>query len=103
MKAGIPGQKPNQTSVRRYFGFVVLAAIIAFVLLSAAVYGRGATMLTVLVIAGLLAYFLPTFVAAGLGKRNTVAIFALNLLLGWTAIGWIVSLVWSLTAEQPVR
>ena len=33
-------------------------------------------------------------------KANTIAIFALNLLLGWTFIGWIVSLVWSLTSEK---
>ena len=45
-------------------------------------------------------YFLPTIVARH--KRNATAIFALNLLLGWTLIGWIVSLVWSLT-KDPER
>jgi hypothetical protein len=29
-----------------------------------------------------------------------VAIFALNLLLGWTLLGWFAALVWSLTAVQ---
>ena len=50
---------------------------------------------------GLLLYFLPTIIAASRSKRNTLAICALNLLLGWTALGWIVSLVWALTAEAP--
>lgn len=45
-------------------------------------------------------YFLPTIIAAIRGKANTLAIFALNLLLGWTFVGWVVAFVWSLTAEQ---
>jgi hypothetical protein len=49
------------------------------------------------VLIGLALYFLPTLI--GLRKRNAGAIFALNLLLGWTLIGWIVALVWALTAE----
>ena len=44
----------------------------------------------------LAAYFLPYIIADHRKKRNTKAIFALNLLLGWTVIGWIVCLVWSL-------
>ncbi|MDA3806564.1 MAG: superinfection immunity protein [Thiomicrorhabdus sp.] len=42
-------------------------------------------------------YFVPAMVAMSKGHQNTGAIFALNLLTGWTGIGWIVSLVWSLT------
>jgi uncharacterized BrkB/YihY/UPF0761 family membrane protein len=41
-------------------------------------------------------YFLPTIVAFRRQKRDCVAIGALNLLLGWTLIGWAVSLVWAL-------
>lgn len=43
-------------------------------------------------------YFLPSIV--GRQKRNFGAIFALNLLLGWTVIGWVVALVWALTKEN---
>jgi len=46
-------------------------------------------------------YFIPTIIALGRGKQNAVAIFALNLLLGWTFVGWVVSFVWSLT-NDPV-
>jgi hypothetical protein len=42
-------------------------------------------------------YFLPTFVSVR--KRNAGAIFALNLLLGWTLLGWVVALVWALTKD----
>jgi hypothetical protein len=44
-------------------------------------------------------YFLPTLI--GHEKDNAVAIFVLNLLLGWTIIGWIVALVWALTVDTP--
>lgn len=47
-------------------------------------------------------YFLPTIIAIARRKRNGGAIFTLNFLLGWTLIGWIVSLVWSVTYEAPV-
>ena len=42
-------------------------------------------------------YFLPTLVAVNVKRKNSAAIFALNLLLGWTGLGWVVSLVWRLT------
>jgi hypothetical protein len=56
----------------------------------------------ILLMTGCLAiYFLPTF--CGMKKRNAGAIFALNLLLGWTLVGWVVSLVWALTVEAPTH
>jgi hypothetical protein len=54
--------------------------------------------LVIIVVLGLAVYFLPTMI--GLRKRNAGAIFALNLLLGWTLVGWVVSLVWALTKED---
>jgi Superinfection immunity protein len=44
-------------------------------------------------------YFLPTIIASRRKKRNTVAIFALNFLLGWTLVGWAVALVWALAYD----
>ncbi|WP_342594520.1 superinfection immunity protein [Salinicola lusitanus] len=45
-------------------------------------------------------YLLPTIIAAARHKRNVVAIGALNILLGWTLIGWVVALVWSLMHDK---
>jgi hypothetical protein len=45
-------------------------------------------------------YFLPSIV--GRNKRNVAAIFLLNLLVGWTVIGWIVALIWALSVDTPV-
>ncbi|XBQ15827.1 MAG: superinfection immunity protein [Oceanicaulis sp.] len=42
-------------------------------------------------------YFLPAFIAALRAHPDHLAIFFLNLFLGWTLIGWVVSLVWAVT------
>jgi len=51
---------------------------------------------------GFLFYFLPSILAIARHKRDTTAILLLNLFLGWTAIGWIVALVWALKQDYPV-
>jgi hypothetical protein len=45
-------------------------------------------------------YMLPTVVAWQRSHHQTMAIGAVNLLLGWTLLGWIVALVWALTAVR---
>lgn len=47
-------------------------------------------------------YFLPSIIAFGRSKRDSGAILVLNLLLGWTAIGWVIALVWALKEDAPV-
>lgn len=49
-----------------------------------------------------LGYMLPWMVAALRGKSNHVAILVLNLLLGWTVIGWVIALVMACTSHQVV-
>jgi hypothetical protein len=51
---------------------------------------------------GFVFYFLPSIIAAARSKRDLVSIFILNFLLGWTAIGWVVALVWALKTDVPV-
>jgi Superinfection immunity protein len=48
-------------------------------------------------------YFVPTVEAARLRHYNFGAIFMTNLLLGWTVLGWIVALIWSMTKPPPER
>ena len=45
-------------------------------------------------------YMLPWAIAAVRGKANTWTIFWVNLLLGWTVIGWIVALVMSIREHR---
>jgi len=48
---------------------------------------------------GLVLYFLPAIVAFARSRRDTRRILLLNFLLGWTAIGWVVALVWALKQD----
>ncbi len=58
----------------------------------------------IFIIVGAIFYFIPSIIALMRGKSNTVAIIALNLFLGWSIVGWVVSLVWSLSSEvSPAR
>jgi hypothetical protein len=45
-------------------------------------------------------YLLPSFIAATREHKNAIPIFLTNLFLGWTLIGWVISLVWSATAQE---
>ena len=42
-------------------------------------------------------YLLPTIMAFNMQHHNAAAITALNVLLGWTLIGWALAFVWALT------
>ena len=44
-------------------------------------------------------YFLPAVI--GIKRRNKIAILVLNLLLGWTVIGWIAVLIWAVREDEP--
>ena len=48
------------------------------------------------IIIGFMIYFFPTWAAYKLDRKNVVPIFVLNLTLGWTGLGWIGALIWSL-------
>ena len=45
-----------------------------------------------------LLYFLPTII--GRHKRDAAGIFLVNLLFGWTVIGWVIALIWACTGEN---
>ena len=40
-------------------------------------------------------YFLPFLIALIRNHTDSMAIFVLNLFLGWTFFGWVVALVWA--------
>jgi uncharacterized membrane protein len=48
-------------------------------------------------------HFLPTFIAVTRRTKNRVAIFVLNLLTGWTGLGWIGSLIWACVDKREVQ
>jgi hypothetical protein len=46
-----------------------------------------------------LLYLLPSLVAVFRGVRRSNGLVLLNLLLGWTVLGWIGALIWAVQAE----
>jgi hypothetical protein len=57
--------------------------------------GMREAVILVLVGAMFLVYFLPTITGKIRGHNSLLAIFVLNLFLGWTFLGWVLSLVWA--------
>ena len=50
----------------------------------------------ILLLIGLAFYFLPTIVACMRDRASDAgAVFLVNLLLGWTVVGWVVSFIWA--------
>jgi len=56
--------------------------------------------LTILV---LVIYFLPGIIALHRWHNNGTPILVCNLFLGWTFLGWVGSLIWSLTDNVKER
>jgi len=50
---------------------------------------------------GFVLYFLPAIIAFARNKRDTTSILLLNFFLGWTAIGWVIALVWAVKTDVP--
>jgi hypothetical protein len=73
--------------------FLIVLLLLGLVLGLIAVAGPGSLVLLL----GIVIYFIPSMV--GSQKRNAGAIFLLNLLLGWTLIGWVGALVWAATQD----
>ncbi len=57
----------------------------------------------VLAVAGglLWLFLLPITIASRRRHRNLLGITLLNLLLGWTGIGWVMALIWSVHVDRP--
>lgn len=55
----------------------------------------GVFLLIITLMICLFLYMLPTLISYYNKDKNTAWIFVLNLLLGWSTIGWIVALIWA--------
>ncbi len=56
--------------------------------------------ITFIIVLALFGYFIPTMIAILRKKKNTLAIFLLNLLLGYTLVGWLIALIWAVMYED---
>jgi hypothetical protein len=49
---------------------------------------------------GLALYLLPTIIVIARRKKKILGPVLVNVLLGWTFIGWIVALIWACLVEE---
>lgn len=55
------------------------------------------------ILPSLAVYFIPTIVAIVRHARNVLSIVLLNILGGWTFVGWIIALIWSIRDERQAN
>lgn len=56
----------------------------------------------VLLLIGAVAYLLPALIASQRKHANSTPICLVNILFGWTLLGWVVALIWATTSNVKV-
>lgn len=77
---------------------ICLGIIAGALAMSSASLGLG-----VFLFLGAFLYFAPSVVAFERDQDNATAILALNLLLGWLLIPWVIALVWALSNKRAPK
>lgn len=85
-----PGKMPG-----RWLAWSVIIISIAI----GAIYGWNSGVMIAALFAQLI-YLLPAFLAYGRIHPQRHAILVINLFLGWSVIGWIAALVWSVSSSR---
>ena len=62
-------------------------------------FGELGLFVLVTLLVGVVLYFLPTIIVVKRQSASVTPVVLVNLLLGWTIIGWIIALIWSLSAK----
>ncbi len=63
----------------------------------------GLLFILLFVFIGAAVYFLPSIVAFARNVETALGVFVVNLFLGWTLLGWVVSLAWAVSAPAARR
>jgi hypothetical protein len=59
--------------------------------------------LIILILPSLAIYFVPTIIAVARRTRNALGIVLLNIFAGWTFLGWVAALVWSIVDQRQAQ
>ena len=59
--------------------------------------------LTTYAIVIIAAFFFPTLFAILRGHKRTIGVFILNIVVGWTGLGWILLLAYALLSEAKAQ
>ena len=101
----MPPRPTNVTGERCSFGGYIAGMILRLITQNAEPQfrytGGGVPKGGVMIVALVLLYFLPSMLAFAGGKRRKWKIVTVNVLAGWTIIGWIVSMIMNWAYETP--
>ena len=56
----------------------------------------------ILLVVGAILYFVPTGLAWWMHVKSVRTIFYVNLVFGWTIVGWIVALMWAMAERNEL-
>jgi hypothetical protein len=103
----LAGYRMNSNPQGNYFGQwggYAVAAIISVITIIFFISSSPRTGLYDVLLFSLLlcVYMLPTIIASKRRHRNQNAIAILNILFGWTFVGWVIALVWSFIDTEKV-
>jgi hypothetical protein len=80
--------------------FAAIVALFSLIWIGGSDAGGGPVKLLLVLMILIPIYFLPSFAAKSRRHSKQKAIFLLNLLLGWSLLGWVVALVWAYTENN---
>lgn len=93
-----PPVEAKKTPTKRPGIWLAWGVIATSFIIGAAYGGSGGAILAAMFVQFF--YLLPAFLAYQRAHPQRHAIFLINLFLGWTAIGWIGALVWSVSSSR---
>jgi hypothetical protein len=81
-----------------FIAFAIALPALAYAASATGLLGDSEDVSTIIIgVLSLPLYFVPSII--GRHKKNASAIFMLNLLAGWTFIGWVAAMVWACTKD----
>lgn len=80
--------------------FIIFALLLAVIFDTNGISSDGAGGIVFLFVIIYTLYFIPTMIATHKKNSNTTAIFIINLVFGWTFIGWIAALILSVMNDE---
>jgi len=90
-------QGVKQSHITVFLGLITNIIVIFFgIILS---FLTSEIFIPLLFLLSLFLYFIPSIIAFIFKKKNLLAILLLNIFLGWTLIGWVAALIWSVIKD----
>ncbi|MFY0676059.1 MAG: superinfection immunity protein [Neptuniibacter sp.] len=103
MKSFLTEENEMLKAVGIISGLLLLVFAIAFVLFGSDPRAINGAVAIVLLFIGVIVYLLPSVIAVNRQHVSHKAIVALNILLGWSMLGWITAFIWACNSSSSQK